>query len=109
MRKILEEILQEFRPCFSREATFYWFTLIIFGLIIRLDHAGSASIVRWLFLAPTCYETMLHFFRSSAWSLPSLLAQWAKMSLDRYPVAECNGRRILLGDTSKTCAELVEV
>ena len=85
MRKILEEILQEFRPCFSREAAFSWFALIIFGLIIRLDHAGATSIIRWLFLEPTCYEIMLHFFRSSAWDLPSLLRQWAKISLERYP------------------------
>ena len=57
MRKILEDILQEFRPCFSRQATYAWFALIVFGLIIRLDHAGVTSIVRWLFLAPTCCGT----------------------------------------------------
>ena len=71
MRKILEDILQEFRPCFSRQATYGWFVVIIFGLIIRLDHAGITSIVRWLFLAPTCYDTLLNFIRSSAWNLPT--------------------------------------
>lgn len=101
MRKILEDILQEFRSCFSRQATYGWFVVIIFGLIVRLDHAGVTSIVRWLFLAPTCYDTLLNFIRSSAWNLPNLLSQWAKISLNRYPLMECNGRKVMLGDTTK--------
>jgi len=105
MRKILEDILQEFRPCFSRQATYAWFALIVFGLIIRLDHAGVTSIVRWLFLAPTCYDTLLNFVRSNAWNLPGLLAQWATISLNHYPLMECRGRKVMLGDTTKVGKE----
>ena len=48
----IEPILDELRPCFSRQAAFEWFVIIILGLLIRCDHLGVTSIVRWLFLSP---------------------------------------------------------
>ena len=50
----IASILDDLRPCFSRQAAFEWFVIIIFGLIIRCDHLGITSIVRWLFLSPDC-------------------------------------------------------
>ena len=41
----IESILQDLRPCFSRQAAFEWFSLIIIGLLIRWDHLGLTSIV----------------------------------------------------------------
>ena len=52
----LEPILQDLRPCFSRQAAFEWFVIIIIGFLIRCDHTGLTSIVRWLFLTPQSYE-----------------------------------------------------
>ena len=70
----IASILDDLRPCFSRQAAFEWFVIIIFGLIIRCDHLGITSIVRWLFLSPDCYDLILHFFRATSWQLDSLLA-----------------------------------
>jgi len=41
-------ILMTFRECFPREATFSWFVAAVFGFVVRLDHHGASSIIRWL-------------------------------------------------------------
>jgi hypothetical protein len=79
--------------------------IIVFGFIIRFDHLGASSFVRWLFLNPDCYELMLRFFRASSWNLGDLLSLWAKMSLDLFPAIKFNGRRLIIGDTTKVSKE----
>lgn len=41
-------LLMSFRDALPREATFQWFVVAIFGFIIRLDHHGVSSSIRWL-------------------------------------------------------------
>ena len=77
----------------------------MFGFIVRLDHLGASSFVRWLFLTPDCYELMLRFFRASSWVLPDLLSRWASICVDLFPQMEFNGRRILIGDSTKVSKE----
>jgi hypothetical protein len=57
----LEPILQDLRPCFSRQAAFEWFVIIIIGFLIRCDHTGLTSIVRWLFLPPKATNSSCTF------------------------------------------------
>ena len=101
----IASILDDLRPCFSRQAAFEWFVIIIFGLIIRCDHLGITSIVRWLFLSPDCYDLILHFFRATSWQLDSLLAQWAQVALHHYPLITFTGRALVLGDGIKVGKE----
>lgn len=101
----IEPVLSKFRPCFSRSSTFFWFLVIIYGFIIRLDHLGASSFIRWLFLNPDSYELMLRFFRAGSWSLPNLLNLWAGMCIDLFPPIEFNGRRVLIGDSTKVSKE----
>ena len=105
MWSCIESVLSRFRPCFSRSASYFWFLIIVAGFIVRLDHLGTSSFVRWLFLNPDCYELMLRFFRASSWDLTSLLRLWAGMCLDLFPVIEFNGRKVLIGDTIKLIKE----
>jgi len=49
MLYLLDNVLKRFRPAFRYEATFHWFILVILGFIIRFDHAGVTSLIRWLF------------------------------------------------------------
>lgn len=70
-------ILHDLRPCFSHQAAFKWFGIII-DLLIRCDHLGLTSIVRWLFLTPESYDLILRFFRATSWQLDSLSSQWAE-------------------------------
>lgn len=101
----VQTVLLRFRPCFSRSATYFWFLIIVCGFIIRFDHLGASSFIRWLFLNPDCYELMLRFFRASSWGLANLLSLWATMCLDLFPAIEFNGRRLMVGDTTKVSKE----
>jgi hypothetical protein len=58
-------MLQDLRPCFSRQAAFEWVVLIVIGLLIRCDPLGLSRIVRWLFLTPESYDLILPFFRAN--------------------------------------------
>ena len=101
----LEYILKEFRPCFSREAAFKWFVIVIVGLITRQDHLGVTSIIRELALNPLCYESLIHFFRSKAWSVDELSSCWYRFLTKHAPVYMINGRVILAGDGVKQSKE----
>ena len=101
----IASILDHLRPCFSRQAAFEWFVVIIFGLLIRCDHLGLTSIVRWLFLSPPCYDLILHFFRATSWQLDFLLAQWARVVFNHYPLIMIAGRALVRGDGIKVSKE----
>jgi hypothetical protein len=105
MWSCIEPLLSRFRPCFARSTAYCWFLIVVAGFIVRLDHLGASSFIRWLFLNPDCYELMLRFFRASSWSLPNLLSLWAGMCVDLFPAIEFNGRRLLIGDTTKVSKE----
>jgi hypothetical protein len=105
MIKFLNEMLSEFRNCFSRNAAFEWFVVIIIGLMIRSDHLGITSIIRDLALPARCYETMIHFFRSSAWNLASLRVTWLKVVLRTAPLLLVQERVVLIGDGMKQAKE----
>jgi hypothetical protein len=75
------------------------------AFIIRCDHCGVSSIVRWLFLNPDYYDPLLRFFRTTSWQLEPLLASWVTIAMSSYPVLEFNGRPLLIGDTIKVGKE----
>lgn len=105
MLNLLEKVLYQFRPCFSRQAAFFWFLIVMVGFLVRLDHQGVSSFVRWLFLDPACYDPLLHFFRTSSWSIGGLVSRWVTIALNHYPVIEFNDRILLVGDGIKVCKE----
>lgn len=105
MLKYIDSILCQFRSCFSRKATFQWFIVIIVGLILRSDHLGITSIIRGLSLSARSYETLIHFFRSSAWSLESLRRTWLQVVQRVAPLYSLNGAVILIGDGMKQSKE----
>lgn len=79
--------------------------IIVYGFIIRFDHLGASSFIRWLFLSPDCYELMLRCFRASSWNLKDILSHWSSMSVDLFPAIEFCGRRVMIGDTTKVVKE----
>jgi hypothetical protein len=105
MLKTIDSILIQFRPCFSRQAAFHWFVVIITGLMLRSDHLGVTSIIRDLALNPRCYETLIHFFRSSAWSLDALRVAWVQVVHRMAPVFYINEMAVLVGDGVKQAKE----
>jgi hypothetical protein len=90
------------RPAFTREATFSWFVCVFAGMILRTDDLGVTSIVRALALSPECYNSLLNFFRSSAWQASGLMERWWDWLIEQEVVCRANGRLVLLGDHTKT-------
>ena len=78
-------ILLQFRDCFNRPAAFNWFVIVIMGFIVRLDHHGVSSIIRWLGLEPSLYTALLSFFRTSSWDLKCIQLRWWQTALYLRP------------------------
>jgi hypothetical protein len=98
MDKKLFGILKNFRPCFSRVASYQWFLVIMIGLVVRGDFYGVSSIVRWLSLTPCCYWTMLHFFHSTGWTLEGLQWCWWSYCFQDTHCLKVQGRSVMVGD-----------
>ena len=105
MLKYINSILYNFRSCFSREASFHWFVVLIVGFMIRSDRLGIPSIIRDLSLHSRHYETLIHFFRSSAWSLESIRFKWFQVVRHVAPLYSVNGAVVLVGDGMKQAKE----
>ncbi|MDM8548485.1 hypothetical protein QUF72_00350, partial [Desulfobacterales bacterium HSG2] len=96
--KTVDSLMSGFRGCFSRKAAFLWFSVVIFGFVVRFDHQGAGSIVRWLFLGPSCYDPMPRFFRAASWDLEDLVSHRIRTAVSRYPLVTFGGRPLLIGD-----------
>ena len=101
MYKFLNEILVSSREIFARKSTFKWFVILVVGLMIRQDHLGVTSIIRVLDLSPHWYETMLHFFRSTAWNIEMVTKWWTQAVANHGGLFLENGMPILVGDGVK--------
>lgn len=101
----LSAILLAFSSCFSRDAAFCWFVVIVFGLIVRLDFHGVTSFIRWLALEPDHYETLLHFFKASSWRLAQIQQCWANIIQKWCPLVTLNGHLLMVGDGIKISKE----
>ena len=101
----LEHTLESFRDCFSREATYGWFVVIVVGFLLRTDHLGMTSVIRDLALDGSNYENLRHFFYSAAWSLDVLRHRWCAIVRDSEQVYTVNGRAVLIGDGVKANKE----
>jgi hypothetical protein len=77
-------LMMSFRDAFPRGATFHWFVVAIFGFIVRLDHHGVSSSIRWLRVRDDLYETFLAFFRSDAVKLGTVRRHWQLLVAKRY-------------------------
>lgn len=105
MWNFINEILAAFKPCFSRRASWCWFCTIIIGLMLRSDTLGITSIIRDLSLTPKVYESMIHFFRASSWSLFSLMQMWIRTVKQYAPLYQSSDSVILIGDGVKQAKE----
>ena len=85
MMNFIEKTLCCFESCFSRKAAFRWFVVITIGLMLRSDQLGVTSVIRDLAPAPGCYDSMLHFFRASSWSLGTSEGAGSLLSGSMHP------------------------
>jgi len=98
-------ILLQFRDCFSRPAAFNWFVIVIMGFIVRIDHHGVTSMIRWLGLKPCLYTALLSFFRTSSWHLKCIQQRWWQIVLSHCPLLKVANRYLIAGDGIKVSKE----
>jgi len=98
-------LLKTFRGAFPRRATFEWFVVAVFGFIVRLDHHGVSSSIRWLRILPNSYEGFLAFFRSEALKYEKILAHWLVLISRHGAVRTRAGAFVLIGDGIKVAKE----
>jgi len=101
----MNTILEGFQKCFSREKAFHWFVVIVIGLMVRCDHLGVTSFIRELSIRPELYETMLHFFRATSWSLERIRQTWYEIVKANAPICREGTWNILIGDGVKQSKE----
>lgn len=77
---------------------FHWFVVIVIGLMLRSDQLDLTSIIRDLSVSLRYYEPLVHFFRSSAWSLDALRTVWLLVVQAHAPLLYRNGKVVLVGD-----------
>ena len=105
MLNFIENVLRHFESCFSRKAAFCWFVTITIGLMLRSDRLGVTSVIRDLALNPDCYDSMLHFFRASSWSLVDIRERWFSAVRKYAPLYVEGDFHILVGDGVKQSKE----
>jgi len=105
MIKEISDILTGFEKRFHRSASFSWFVVVIFGLLVRIDQHGVSSLISWLGLEPDLYTSCLSFFRATSWTLADLQLCWAKIVKERLPLVTINGSYVIIGDGIKVSKE----
>ena len=95
----------KFKECFSREASFKWFVIVIVGLMVRSDHLGVTSIVRELGINPVHYESMVHLFKASSWKIANIIGCWVKIVAKSGLLHRVHGKPLMMGDGVKESKE----
>jgi hypothetical protein len=91
------------QPAFTHAATFYWFAVVVAGMMVRTDKLGGlTSIMRALKLKPCFYSALVRNVHSNAVQLEDLSALWSKIVMRLFPSPlRVNERRVLVGDGIK--------
>ena len=97
--------LHTFRKVFTRHATWLTFCVVVLGFLGSTQINGVSSLCRFWHLDTPGYLALLHFFRSSAWSLTGMLHCWGAFVLSQQHTVTVDGRAVLLGDHTMTAKD----
>ncbi len=74
------------------------FCIVVLSFLGSAEMIGITSICRFFGFEAKGYSALLHFFRSSAWSLPAMLMYWSAFVFSQKQTVMVNGRMVMLGD-----------
>jgi hypothetical protein len=101
----LEQVMLEMRPAFTRENTFEWFVLLLWGALLTTQPPAVTSYLNGLGLSERYYHQALHWFNSSAFRIEALCYQWSQW-LEQHPKThQLKGQRVYVGDGIKVAKE----
>ncbi|NJR70373.1 MAG: hypothetical protein HC771_18365, partial [Synechococcales cyanobacterium CRU_2_2] len=101
----LEQILAELHPAFRREATYDWFIILIWGLLLCHQAPAVTSYLNALGLGEHCYEQVLHWFHSSAFSIDEVCQRWGNWLACHSSAHRLRGQLVYVGDGIKVGKE----
>ena len=101
--QFIETKLVFFMGCFSNRIAYQIFIVIFMGFLTRSDNLGVTSFIRGLSLHPSCYGSLVTFFRAKSYRLDSVRVQWYKCVQEDNRLLrvnlECGEERIVyIGD-----------
>lgn len=101
----LEQIVIQLRPAFRREATFQWFVILLWGIVLSPQAPAITSYLNALGLGEEYYAQALHWFHSSAFSIDALCQCWGRWLAEHPNVRRLQGQRVYVGDGIKVGKE----
>ncbi len=101
----LEQIMVQFRPVFRREATFKWFVLLLWGILLSTQPPAVTSYLNALGLGEGYYHQALHWFHSRAFSVDGLCSAWGEWLKKNVACHRLKGQRVYVGDGIKVGKE----
>ena len=105
MYERIEQIVVTLRPAFSRTATYEWFVLLLWGVLLASEPAAVSSYVNGIGLGEAYYHQALHWFHSSAFSIDQLCHHWGTWLAARARSQRLRGQLVYVGDGIKVCKE----
>jgi hypothetical protein len=100
-----EQILCALRPVFSREKTFEWFVMLMWGVLLSTAPPAVTSYVNAVGLSERYYAQALHWFHSTAFRVDELCLQWSRWLQGHPQCVRLRGQRVYVGDGIKVSKE----
>lgn len=101
----LEQIMIKLRPAFSRQATFEWFVLLLWGVLLSTQPPAITSYLNALGLSEGYYAQALHWFHSNGFSIDDLCYRWGCWLREHPHVRRLKGQPVYVGDGVKVGKE----
>jgi hypothetical protein len=101
----IEQIVDKLRPVFSREASFEWFVLLLWGVLLTTQPAAVSSYLNGIGLSEGYYHQALHWFHSSAFNIDHLCYRWGSWLRYHPNVHRLRGQLVYVGDGIKVGKE----
>jgi hypothetical protein len=101
----IEQILVALHPAFRREATFEWFVLLFWGVLLTTQPPAVTSYLNAIGLSEAYYHQALHWYHSEAFSVDGLCTSWSKWLGEHASVDRLQGQRLYVGDGIKVGKE----
>ena len=97
----VEQILQELRPVFSRQAAFMWFVLVFWGIVLVDREPALTSYLNAIGLGEQYYHHVVQWFQASSWSASGLSQRWSQWLVGHGQAKRLQGRLVYIGDSIK--------
>jgi len=97
----IEQILTNLRPLFSRQATYEWFVILIWGILLCSQHRAVTSYLNAVGVTHNYYTQALHMCHSKGISVQKLSIGWHKWLITHPKVHRLRGQPVYLGNGIK--------